>query len=239
MLHLARCGLHLTTNNGDGTFTDVTAKSGLADEGQWSSSAAWIDYDNDGWPDIVQANGAMLDNISLYHSEETYPQLKLMFRNLGHGKFEKVSKYLGPDFMRPVVGRGFATADLDNDVDLAINVRGDFPQLLRNDGGNANHWLNIKLVGTKCNRNGLGAVLGLNSEGFIQVQQAKGGRNYTSASDPRIHFGLGKWKKIEPLEITWPSGELDKLGEVPINQCSTIKEGAGIVPGKSSYIPGK
>jgi hypothetical protein len=139
---------------------------------------------------------------------------------------------LGPDFMRPRVGRGLAVADFDNDgdLDLAINNRGDYPELLRNDGGNANHWLEVQLIGTRSNRDGIGAVLKLTSEGFVHVEQAEGGGSYMSASDPRIHFGLGARTKADLLEITWPSGQVDRLTNVPINQVITAKEGAGIVP---------
>jgi hypothetical protein len=154
-----------------------------------------------------------------------------MFRNLGKGRFEMTSSHLGPDFLRPVAGRGLATADFDNDgdLDIAVNIRGDYPELLRNDGGNANHWLEVLLIGTKSNRDGTGAVLKLTSEGFAQTQQAEGGTSYMSASDPRIHFGLGKRGKIESLVITWPSGQVDKLASVPIDTIIAVKEGAGIV----------
>jgi hypothetical protein len=143
--------------------------------------------------------------------------------------------------MRPVAGRGLAAADFDNDgdIDFAINARGGFPELLRNDGGNANNWLTVNLVGTKSNRDGLGSVLKLTSEGFTQVKQSKGGMSYMSASDPRIHFGLGKRKSIESLQITWPSGQEDKLSKVPINQIITVKEGAGIIPKKFPRITWK
>jgi hypothetical protein len=144
----------------------------------------------------------------------------------------KASESLGSDFMRPIVGRGLATADFDNDgdIDIAVNNRGDYPELLRNDGGNANHWLEVLLIGTRSNRDGIGSVLKLTSEGFVHVEQSKGGMSYMSASDPRIHFGLGKRTKIESLEITWPSGRVDRLSNVPIDQIIAIKEGTGIVP---------
>ena len=192
----------------------------------------FVDYDNDGWNDILQLNGAMLDNIQLYHGEVTYKEPLLMFRNLGKGRFEKVSDSLGPDFVRPVAGRGLATADYDNDgdIDIVTNNRGDYPSLLRNDGGNANHWLKVFLIGTKSNRDGIGASLKLTSEGLAQVEQAKGGMGYMSASDPRIHFGLGKRTKVESLEVTWPSGHVDKLTNVPIDRIIAVKEGVGIVP---------
>jgi len=201
----------------------------------------FVDYDNDGWTDILQLNGAMLDNVNLYHSEVTYKEPLLMYRNLGKGQFAKVSDSLGVDFMRPIVGRGVATADFDNDgdLDVAVNIRGDYPQMLRNDGGNANHFLEVLLIGTKSNRDGIGASLKLTSEGFAHVEQAKGGMSYMSASDPRIFFGLGKRTKIESLEITWPSGLVEKLANVPIDQIIAIKEGSGIVPHPFPKVPSR
>ncbi len=141
--------------------------------------------------------------------------------------------------MRPVAGRGLATADYDNDGDLDIvtNNRGDYPSLLRNDGGNANHWLTVLLIGTKSNRDGIGASLKLISEGFVHVEQAKGGMSYMSASDPRIHFGLGKRTKIESLEITWPSGQVDRLTNLAIDQIIAVKEGVGIIPRQFPKFP--
>ena len=192
----------------------------------------FVDYDNDGWPDIVQLNGAMVDNVQLYHSEVTYQEPMIMFRNLGKGVFEKLPDgALGPDFSRPIAGRGIASADFDNDghIDLAINNRGDYPMLLRNDG-NANHFLEVLLIGSKSNRDGLGAALKITAGDWTHVEQAKGGMSYMSASDPRILFGLGKHMKIDSLEITWPSGQVDKLKDLPLDKIIAIKEGTGIVP---------
>jgi enediyne biosynthesis protein E4 len=230
-------------NNGDGTFTDVTYSSGIGNKAMLLSGVAakFIDYDNDGWPDIVQANGAMVDNVRLYHSLVSYEEPLLMFHNLGHGKFEKSSDALGADFNHPVVGRGLATADFFNDgqVGFAVNCRGDYPELLRNDGANGNHWLEVLLIGTKSNRDGIGAVLKLSSSGTVQVDQAKGGTSYMSASDPRIHFGLGKRTKIDSLEITWPSGRVDKLASVPVDSIIAVKEGTGIVPHPFPKVRGR
>jgi hypothetical protein len=221
-------------NNGDGTFTDATYSSGIGNKAMLLSGVAakFIDYDNDGWPDIVQANGAMVDNVNLYHSLISYKEPLLMFHNLGNGRFEKLSDSLGTDFVHPIAGRGLATADFFNDgaVGLAVVCRGDFPELLRNDGGNSNHWLEVLLIGTKSNRDGIGAVLKLSSEGLVRIDQAKGGTSYMSASDPRIHFGLGKRSKVDSLVITWPSGQVDKLTNLPTDQIIAVKEGVGIVP---------
>jgi hypothetical protein len=221
-------------NNGDGTFTDDTYGSGIGNKAMLLSGVAakFVDYDNDGWPDIVQANGAMVDNVNLYHSLISYKEPLLMFHNLGGGHFEKSSETLGPDFMRPIAGRGLATADFMNDgrVGIAVVCRGDYPELLRNDASNSNHWLEVLLIGTKSNRDGIGSVLKLTAEGVVRVDQAKGGTSYMSASDPRIHFGLGKRSKIDSLVITWPSGQVDKLTNVPIDKIIAVKEGVGIVP---------
>jgi len=224
----------LYLNHRDGSFDDDTFRSGIGNKAIQLSGVAmkFLDYDNDGWNDILQLNGAMLDNVNLYHSEVAYKEPLLMYRNLGRGQFEKASDSLGPDFTRPIAGRGLATADFDNDgdIDIAVNVRGDHPELLRNDGGNANHSLEILLIGTKSNRDGIGASLKLTSEGSVHVEQAKGGMSYMSASDPRILFGLGKHSRVDSLEITWPSGQIDRLTRVPIDQIIAVKEGVGIVP---------
>jgi hypothetical protein len=222
-------------NNRDGTFTDVTFSSGIGNKAILLSgvSMKFLDYDNDGWPDILQLNGAMVDNVQLYHSEVTYKEPLLMFHNLGKGQFEKIADgALGPDFSRPIAGRGLATADFDNDgdIDVVINNRGDYPSLLRNDGGNANHWLEVLLIGTKSNRDGVGASLKITAGDFVHVEQSKGGMSYMSASDPRILFGLGKHTKIDSLEITWPSGQIDRLKDLPSDKIIAIKEGVGIVP---------
>jgi hypothetical protein len=230
-------------NNKDGTFTDNTYESGIGNKAILLSgvSMKFVDYDNDGWTDILQLNGAMLDNVQLYHSEVQYKEPLLMFRNLGKGQFAKVSDSLGPDFIRPIAGRGLATSDYDNDgdADIAINNRGDYPSLLRNDGGNANHWLEVLLIGTRSNRDGIGASLKLTSGDFVRVEQSKGGMSYMSANDPRILFGLGKRAKIDSLEITWPSGQVDKLMNIPADQIIAVKEGTGIVPHPFPKVPAR
>ena len=143
--------------------------------------------------------------------------------------------------MRPIAARSRATANFENDgdIDIVTNKRGDYPSLLRNDGGNANHWLEVLLIGSRSNRDGIGASLKLTAEGSVHVEQAKGGMSYMSANDPRIQFGLGKRTKIDSLEITWPSGQLDRLTHVPIDKNIAVKEGTGIVPHKFPRIPSK
>ena len=155
-----------------------------------------------------------------------------MFHNLGRGRFEKTSGALGPDFNHPVVGRGLATADFFNDgaVGLAVNCRGESPELLRNEGTPNHHWLEVLLIGTKSNRDGIGSILKLSAGNVSHVDQAKGGSSYMSASDPRIHFGLGTATRVNSLEIDWPSGNVDRLVNVPVDTVIAVKEGSGIVP---------
>ena len=198
-------------NSQNGTFDDYTYKSGIGNKAILLSgvSMKFLDYDNDGWPDILQLNGAMLDNVQLYHGEITYKEPLLMFRNLGKGIFDKVSDSLGLDFVRPIAGRGLATGDYDNDgdIDIATNNRADYPSILRNDGGNANHWLEILLIGTKSNRDGIGASLKLTAEGATHVEQAKGGMGYMSANDPRIQFGRESGRKSTCWKSRGPAGK--------------------------------
>ena len=193
--------------------------------------ARFFDYDNDGTRDLFMANGHVLDNIERYHADTKYAEPKLMFRNTGHGLFENVSDQLGADFLLPRVSRGAAVGDFDNDgdLDILVNNNGQAPQLLRNDGGNANHWLEILLIGTKSNRDGVGARVKVTAGDLVLYDQRKGGMSYQSAQDPRLHFGLGTRTKIDSIEINWPSGMLTKLANVKADQIIAIQEGEGMV----------
>jgi len=219
-------------NLGDGSFDDATFRSKLSYATFHMSGfgTRFFDYDNDGNRDLFIANGHVLDNIQRYHSEVAYAEPKLMFHNNGRGVFEDVSEQLGADFVVPRVSRGAAIGDFDNDGDLDILVsnNGQAPQLLRNDGGNANHWLEILLIGTKSNRDGVGARVKLVSGDLILHDQRKGGMSYQSAQDPRLHFGLGRHTKVDSVEIVWPSAMVTRLENIKADQILAIKEGAGI-----------
>lgn len=239
--HLDYEQARLYHNNGDGTFDDATFRVGLGYATFHFSGfgTCFVDYDNDGAQDIFVANGNLLDNIQLYHADVTYAEPKLMFRNLGQGRFRDVSAKLGPDFVRHRVSRGAAVGDFDNDgdLDILINNNGEAPQLLRNDGGNKNAWLGILLVGTKSNRDGVGARVKITSGKLVLFGQKKGGMSYQSAQDPRLHFGLGPRRKIDSLEVRWPSGEVTRLKDLDVNRFITIREGAGIVPRQFPLVP--
>src|SRR5215472_14055948 len=213
---------------GHGMFEDATASAKLAYATfQFSGfGVRFVDFDNDGWPDIFIASGHVLDNIDRYHAGVSWAEPKLVFRNMGRGIFADLSRRLGPDLQAPTVCRGLAAGDYDNDgdVDVVVSNNGGAPQLLRNDGGNANHWLEILLVGTRSNRDGVGAGLKLTSGDWSMTAQRMGGMSYQSAQDPRLHFGLGSRTKVDALEIRWPSGSVTRLTNVAANQILTIQE---------------
>jgi hypothetical protein len=231
--HLDMQLARLYRNLGSRMFDDETlnSKIGYATYHSSGFGARFMDYDNDGACDLFIANGHVLDNISLYHPDVRYAEPKFMFRNTGRGIFENVSAGLGADFARPCVSRGAAVGDFDNDgdLDILVNNNGERPQLLRNDGGNANHWLEILLIGTRSNRDGVGARLTLTAGNLTIYEQRKGGMSYQAAQDPRLHFGLGNRAKVDSLEILWPSGAVTRLAHLPADRILAVKEGEGVV----------
>jgi hypothetical protein len=230
-------------NLGDQTFDDATLRSkiGYATYHMSGFGTRFMDYDNDGARDIFMANGHVLDNIQRYHADTRYAEPKLMFRNTGSGIFENVSDRLGPDFRLPCVSRGAAIGDFDNDgdLDILVNNNGQPAQLLRNDGGNANHWLEILLIGTKSNRDAVGARVKITAGDLILYDQRKGGMSYQSAQDPRLHFGLGSRSKVDAIEILWPSGSETKLASLKSDQIIAIKEGVGVADRPFPRVPAK
>lgn len=220
-------------NLGDGSFDDATYRSKISyDTFRLSGfGTRFLDYDNDERRDLFIANGHVLDNIDRYHPGTRYAEPKLMFRNLGNGCFQNVSSQLGADFLSPAVSRGAAVGDFDNDgnLDILVSNNGGPPQLLRNDGGNANHWLQIFLIGTRSNRDGVGARIRIWAGDLALCDQRKGGMSYQSAQDPRLHFGLGNRKTVDAVEVHWPSGEVTRVGELAADQVVCIKERVGIV----------
>jgi hypothetical protein len=227
----------LYRNQGDGTFADTTfsAKLGAGTFRMSGFGTRFVDYDNDGWRDLFIANGHVLDNVQYFHAGTEYAEPKTVYRNV-HGSFQDVTKQLGPDLAVPRVSRAAAFADYDNDGDIDVLVanNGDHPQLLRNDGGNRNHWVEARLFGTRSNRDGIGAKVKIVANDVVQTDEAKGGMSYQAAHDPRLHFGLGKADRIALLQVYWPSGAVTKLTDVTADRCVAIKENIGEVP---SHFP--
>jgi hypothetical protein len=241
--HLDLQMARLYRNLGNGFFEDATFSAKLSYATFHTSvfGARFLDYDNDGRRDIFMAAGHVLDNIDRYRPGTGYAEPKLMFHNAGNGVFENVSNQLGPDFQIPCVSRGAAVGDFDNDggLDILVSNNGGAPQLLRNDGGNANHWLQILLIGTRSNRDGVGARLKLSAGDLTLYEQKKGGMSYQSAEDPRLHFGLGNRTKIDLIEIRWPSGSVTRLSDVASDQILAVKEGMGLVKRSFPRVPSR
>lgn len=218
----------LFRNNGDQTFNYTTNSAGVGEATLLMSGwgIKFFDYDHDGWKDIFVAQGHVLDTI-----EQTTPSLKyleapLMLRNTGQ-RFIAVSGKLGGAFAARYAGRGAAFGDLDNDGDLDIVMANldQRPALLRNDGGNKQRWLIVNLAGTKSNRDALGAQLKIVSpSGKTQYQFASTASSYQSASDKRVHFGLGADEVVKSIEIRWPSGLVQQLTEIKTNQILKVVE---------------
>ncbi len=240
-------------NNRDGTWTDVTFVSGVGVNTQYVDwGAGFIDYDNDGWPDIFHVTGHVYPEIVTYHLETPFKTPRIVYRNMGNGKFKDVSAQMGPGVSERFASRGSAYGDYDNDgdVDVLVLNMNDPPSLLRNDGGNKNNWIKIKLLGTKCNRTAVGARVYVVTGDHRQMDEVHTGYSVMSQSDLRLHFGVGQAKKIDLIEVKWPTLVRDKNGkndEIPqiekftnleVNQILTIKEGSGIIKAEKVLSPG-
>ena len=229
-------GMALYHNDGSGLFTDEAGATGIARISMKSLTFGtfFFDYDLDGMPDVLAINGHVSDDISVIQPTLKYAQPPHLFRNLGNNKFEEVTARLGSALPRAVVGRGAAYADFDSDgdLDLVITANNGPARLLRNDGGNQNDMLRVKTVGTRSNRDGIGAkVTVTTSNGKRLFGMVKTGSSYLSQSELPLTFGLGKAEdgKTVSLEITWPSGHKDAIPDIKPNQFITVREGKGII----------
>jgi hypothetical protein len=224
---------NLYHNNGDGTFTDVTFPSGIGVNNRYVAwGCGFIDYDNDGWPDIVQINGHVYPEVDHYNFGETFKNPRLVYRNLGNGNFKDVSSQMGPGINERFSSRGAAFGDYNNNgnMDVLVLNLNDLPSLLRNDGGNQQNWIKIKLLGTKCNRTAIGARVRVITGKHIQMDEVHSGTSVMSQSDLRLHFGLGKIETVDVIEIKWPTTQkIERFNQVKANQILTIREGDGII----------
>jgi hypothetical protein len=219
-------------NNGNGTFTDVALHVGLGVSQYVCWGVGFMDYDNDGWTDIFYVTGHVYPETVKYHVGPQFKTPRVVYKNLGNGKFKDVSAQLGPGVSECYSSRGCAFGDYDNDGDIDVLVlnMNDLPSLLRNDGGNKNNWIKIKLLGTKCNRTAIGARVRVVTGKHTQIDEVHSGTSVMSQSDLRLHFGVGQSKQIDTIEVKWPTTEkIERFTNVAVNQILTIKEGSGII----------
>jgi hypothetical protein len=217
-------------NDGRNSFNDVSyaAKVAAVSLPYVGWGTKFFDYDNDGWVDLFIADG------HVYPQLQNFRQRNLVHHNNRDGTFREVGEQLGGPFLEKRAGRGAAFGDIDNDgdVDIVINNLDGAPQLLRNDGGNANNSVLIKTIGVKSNRDGIGARVKVVAGDLTQKDEVRSGASYISHNDLRLHFGLEKRTKIDLIEIRWPSGVVDKITGASANRILTIKEGTGLVEQK-------
>ncbi len=224
---------NLYHNNGDGTFSDLSFNSGVGINNNYVAwGCGFIDYDNDGWSDIVQVNGHVYPEIDRYNFGETFKNPRLVYKNLGNGRFKDVSSEVGPGITARFSSRGAAFGDYDNDggMDMLILNMNELPSLLHNVGGNKQNWIKLKLIGTKCNRTAIGARARVITGKHIQMDEVTSGGSVMSQNDLRLHFGLGNVESVDAIEIKWPTTQkIERFNQVKANQILTIREGEGII----------
>jgi len=219
-------------NDSGGFFSDVSFIVGM---GYSIPYLGWgtdfFDADNDGDKDLFISNGHLQDQIEKYDNTTTYAQDNQFLINNGKGVFVNKSAEAGSGLQLIKVSRGIATGDYDNDgdLDILISNANDTPDLLRNDGGNNGNWILIRTIGTKSNRAGIGTRVKIQAGDLVQIDEVRSGSGYISQNDLRLHFGFGDRKKIDLIEVRWPSGVVDTIRNIDPNQVITIKEGHGLL----------
>jgi hypothetical protein len=225
-------------NQGKLFFEDRTFQAGLGRNTRFLGwGVSFLDFDNDGWPDILVNNGHVYPEVADTSIESGYRERKVLYHNLGNGRFADVSLEGGPGILERVPGRGCAIGDFNNDgsLDVLVNCVNDVPQLLRCDSKLNNHWIRVKTIGVRSNRSGIGAKIYCTSAGadgapHRQLDEVRSGSSYISQSDLRVHFGLGK-ATVADIEVHWPSGAVDRLRNVKADQVVIIKEGTAPAAG--------
>ncbi len=223
--HFANDTAAVFLNNGAGEFRDSTLRSGLGVETRFVTWGVGIaDLDNDGRPDIFEATGGIYPEV-----RDNYKTPRIVFRNLGGGRFEELLEAAGPGIAAQHSSRGCAFGDFDNDgdVDIVLVNHNERPSLLRNDLSGTSHWLKVKLTGVKSNRSAIGARVTLRYGGKMQAQELLSQSSYLSVNDSRLHFGLGDATTAD-IEVRWPLGSVEKFAAVAADQLIHIREGAGI-----------
>jgi hypothetical protein len=225
--------LGLYHNEGNGLFVDEAPSStvGRASLLRLAFGVFFLDYDLDGYLDLFAANGHIEEEIGRVQPKVQYRQPPLLFRNTHNGKFENASTLVGTDFSRAIVARGAAYADFDRDgdLDLLITTNDGPAYLYRNDGGNRNHWISIRTVGVKSNRDGIGAIVRIETRSGKQWNRVRSGSSYCSQSDLALTFGLGQDTNVSAIEIEWPSGSRQTLTNIAADKFLVIDEARGVI----------
>jgi hypothetical protein len=219
---------NLYRNTGKALFTDAGELAGLNKQTHFVGwGCGFFDPDNDGLLDVLYCNGHVYPELDRIHADTAYMEPRVLYRNLGQGCFEDVTARVGEALTAPGTGRGCAFGDFNNDgrVDVVINNQGARPSLLKVQGQNDNHWINLKLVGSRSNRSAIGARVRCTAGSISQIGEVRSGGSYLSQSDLRLHFGLRDSAVVDLIEIFWPSGSIDRLRKVQTNQFLRIEEG--------------
>ena len=220
----------LYRNEGNGTFTDVTFEAGLGKHMQFLGwGTMFFDFNNDSWPDIIQVNGHVYPEVDKFHLGLGYKESRLLYHNNGNGTFTDVTADAGIGITTESSSRGLAVGDLWNDgrISLVINNMNATPSLLVNSIKSSNHWVTFRTVGTRSNRDGIGAKITLRVGKRILVDEVRSGSSYISQNDLRVHFGLGTASKIDSVEIRWPSGITEQFSDISADSFHTLTEGTG------------
>jgi hypothetical protein len=223
----------LYRNNGDGTFTDATFAAGLGLHTQYLGwGTAFLDIDNDGWPDVLLVNGHVYPEVDKFKLGSDYREPRILYHNNGNGTFTDISAAAGPGITAANSSRGLAVGDLWNDgrMSAVVSNMNAPPSLLVNEVRSANHWIAIKTVGAKSNRDGIGAKITVRAGKRVLVDEVRSGSSYISNNDMRVHFGLGSAAKIDFLEIRWLSGLTERFEGLDVDKIHTLREGSGISP---------
>jgi len=225
----------LFRNDGKGSFSDASVEAGIASPTLpfVGFGVAFFDADNNGTLDMSIVNGHVIDNTAVFRPGSSHAQRRLLFQSTNGRRFAEVGRQAGPGFAAQTVGRTLITGDFDNDgdVDLVITNNGGPLDVLRNNTSRDGHALEVRVVGVKSNRNGIGARVTITAQGRTQMREVKSGSSYLGQNDLRVHFGLGDARRVERIDVRWPDGQVETIRDVPADQILTVTERRGITSG--------
>jgi hypothetical protein len=227
-------------NNGDGTFDDKTFPAGFGLNTQYLGwGVMFVDVDNDGWPDLLLVNGHVYPEVDSQHLGSNFQEPKILYHNNGNGTFTDISASAGPGITAVSSSRGLAVGDLWNDgrISAVISNMNAPPTLLVNELRNGNHWIAFRAIGTKSNRDGIGAKITVKAAARLFLDEVRSGSSFISNSDMRVHFGLGAAAKIEWAQVRWPSGLVERFENLPLDSIHALKEGSGTPANSSANKP--